>query len=193
MKKTNLTGADALLLLLFLDNQTPIDGAVRLTKMMFLFENEIAPVLKTKNIELDNLPEFFAYNYGPFSKDIYEQLELFSSIKFIKINNLKAKEELVEVDDWQEQPFENETVESEKDAELDEDGKYFQYVIEKMGISFVKERILPNVSNDIIQLLTDFKKKINSLSPKAILKYVYTNYPDYTKNSVIKDEVLSSE
>ena len=193
MKKTNLTGADALLLLLFLDNQTPIDGAVRLTKMMFLFENEIAPVLKTKNIELDNLPEFFAYNYGPFSKDIYEQLELFSSIKFIKINNLKAKEELVEVDDWQEQPFENETVESEKDAELDEDGKYFQYVIEKMGISFVKERILPNVSNDIIQLLTDFKKKINSLSPKAILKYVYTNYPDYTKNSVIKDEVLGSE
>ena len=193
MKKTKLTGADALLLLLFLDNQTPIDGAVRLTKMMFLFENEIAPVLKTKNIELNNLPEFFAYNYGPFSKDIYEQLELFSSIKFIKINNLKAKEELVEVDDWQEQPFENETVESEKDAELDEDGKYFQYVIEKMGISFVKERILPNVSNDIIQLLTDFKKKINSLSPKAILKYVYTNYPDYTKNSVIKDEVLGSE
>ena len=193
MKKTKLTGADALLLLLFLDNQTPIDGAVRLTKMMFLFENEIAPVLKTKNIELNNLPEFFAYNYGPFSKDIYEQLELFSSIKFIKINNLKAKEELVEVDDWQEQPFENETVESEKDAELDEDGKYFQYVIEKMGISFVNERILPNVSNDIIQLLTDFKKKINSLSPKAILKYVYTNYPDYTKNSVIKDEVLGSE
>ena len=88
MKKTNLTGADALLLLLFLDNQTPIDGAVRLTKMMFLFENEIAPVLKTKNIELDNLPEFFAYNYGPFSKDIYEQLELFSSIKFIKINRI---------------------------------------------------------------------------------------------------------
>ncbi len=193
MKKNKLTGADALLLLLFLDNQTPIDGAVRLTKMMFLFENEIAPILKNNGIILDNLPEFFAYNYGPFSKDIYEQLELFSNIDFIKINNLKAKEELVEVDDWQEQPFENETVESEKDIELDEDGKYYQYVIEDLGISFVNDEIIPNVSEDAIKLLTDFKKKIVSLSPKAILKYVYTNYPEYTKNSVIKDEVLGSE
>lgn len=30
-----MTGADALLLLLYLDNQNPIDGAIRLTKMMF--------------------------------------------------------------------------------------------------------------------------------------------------------------
>ena len=118
---------------------------------------------------------------------------MFSSINFIKINNLKAKEELLEVDDWQEQPFENETVESDKEDELEEDGKYFQYVIEKLGVSFVKEEILPNVSNDTIQLLTRFKKKIVSLSPNAILKYVYTNYPDYTKNSVIRDEVLGSE
>ena len=142
---------------------------------------------------LDNLPEFFAYNYGPFSKDIYEQLELFSNINFIRIKNLKAKEELVEVDDWQEQPFENETIESDKDDELNEDGKYYQYVLENLGASFVKEKIMPNVSDNIIKFLTDFKRKIVSLSPKAILKYVYTNYPDYTKNSVIKDEVLGSE
>lgn len=193
MKKTKLTGADALLLLLFLDNQKPIDGAIRLTKMMFLFEYEIAPILKNNGVELDNLPEFFAYNYGPFSKDIYEQLELFSNINFIRIKNLKAKEELVEVDDWQEQPFENETIESDKDDELNEDGKYYQYVLENLGTSFVKEKILPNVSDNIIKFLTDFKRKIVSLSPKAILKYVYTNYPDYTKNSVIKDEVLGSE
>ena len=50
MKKTKLTGADALLLLLFLDNQKPIDGAIRLTKMMFLFEHEIAPILKNNGV-----------------------------------------------------------------------------------------------------------------------------------------------
>ena len=72
MKKTKLTGADALLLLLFLDDKKPIDGAIRLTKMMFLFEKEIAPILKKNGIELDNPPVFFAYNYGPFSKDVYE-------------------------------------------------------------------------------------------------------------------------
>ncbi len=76
--KSKLTGADALLLLLYLDNQSVINGAVRLTKMMFLFENEIAPNMKNGEIDIEKLPKFFPYNYGPFSKDVYEQLGLFS-------------------------------------------------------------------------------------------------------------------
>ena len=79
-----LIGADYLLLLLYLNEKEPIKGAVRLTKMMFLFEKQIAPVLKEKGLESDKLPEFFAYNYGPFSKDIYQQLDLFKSINFIE-------------------------------------------------------------------------------------------------------------
>ena len=46
-------------------------GAIRLTKMMFLFEKEIAPALKAKGLESDNLPGFIAYNFGPFSKEDY--------------------------------------------------------------------------------------------------------------------------
>ena len=36
MKATKLTGADFLLILLYLNEMEPIKGAVRLTKMMFL-------------------------------------------------------------------------------------------------------------------------------------------------------------
>ena len=74
MSNKKLNGADYLLLLLYLDNKSPILGAIRLEKMMFLFNNEIAPRLKETGLDSDKLPEFIAYNFGPFSKDVYEQV-----------------------------------------------------------------------------------------------------------------------
>lgn len=88
-----------------MNNKEPILGAVRLEKMMFLFNMEIAPILKEKGLESDKLPGFIPYNFGPFSKDVYEQVELFKGIKFIQITDLKATEEMVEVDDLEEMSY----------------------------------------------------------------------------------------
>lgn len=128
-----LTGADYLLLLLYLNNHTPICGAVRLTKMMFLFKKEISEALKKKNIECGKLPEFIPYNFGPFSKDVYEQVELFSNIGFIKVTDINAIEDMGEVDDWEESPFIDETVEQE-DGYIRQNGKYLKYEIERLGM-----------------------------------------------------------
>lgn len=187
-----LTGADYLLLLIYLNNHTPIYGAVRLTKMMFLFNKEISEALKKKNIECGKLPEFIPYNFGPFSKDVYEQVELFSNIGFIKVTDINAIEDMGEVDDWEESPFIDETVEQE-DGYIRQDGKYLKYEIENLGIDFVEQKILPNVTPEQKEILEMFKSKITSLSPKQILKYVYTKYPEFTENSLIKDEVLGHE
>ena len=78
-----LSSSDYLLLLLDLDNREPIVGAIRLMKMMFLFDKEISPVISKKGAKVDVMPEFVAYDFGPFSKDIYEQIELFQNLKFI--------------------------------------------------------------------------------------------------------------
>lgn len=187
-----LAGADYLLLLLYLNNHTPIYGAVRLTKMMFLFNKEISEALKKKNIECGKLPEFIPYNFGPFSKDVYEQVELFSNIGFIKVTDINAIEDMGEVDDWEESPFIDETIEQE-DGYIRQDGKYLKYEIENLGIDFVEQKILPNVTPEQKEILEMFKSKITSLSPKQILKYVYTKYPEFTENSLIKDEVLGHE
>lgn len=187
-----LTGADYLLLLLYLNNHTPIYGAVRLTKMMFLFNKEISEALKKKNIECGKLPEFIPYNFGPFSKDVYEQVELFSNIGFIKVTDINAIEDMGEVDDWEESPFIDETIEQE-DGYIRQDGKYLKYEIKSLGIDFVEQKILPNVTPEQKEILEMFKSKITSLSPKQILKYVYTKYPEFTENSLIKDEVLGHE
>ena len=94
MANKKLNGADYLLLLLYLDNGNPIRGAVRLMKMMFLFEKEIAPLLKNKGLDSNKLPEFIAYDFGAFSKDVYEQIDLFKSIEFIIVKNIEADEEM---------------------------------------------------------------------------------------------------
>ena len=160
-----LNGADYLLLLLYLDNKKPILGAIRLEKMMFLFNMEIAPLLKQKGLDVDKLPEFIPYNYGPFSKDVYEQIELFKGIKFIQVTDLKATEEMVEVDDLEEMSFEDASFVNEmtsKGYELKADGTYYKYSLLKMGEDYVIEKILPSINDEQKALLEEFKKtKIN--------------------------------
>ncbi len=186
-----LNGADFLLLLLYLNDKEPILGAIRLEKMMFLFNMEIAPMLSEKGLKSDKLPEFIAYNYGPFSKDVYEQIELFKGIKFIQVTDLNATEEMVEVDDLEELYFVDEM--TNKGFVLKADGKYYKYTLIKMGENYVVDRILPNVNDEQKSLLEMFKKKITSINPKQLLKYVYSKYPDYTTKSLIKNEVLDDE
>lgn len=142
------------------------------------------------------MPEFIAYNYGPFSKDVYEQVELFKGIKFIQVTDLKATEEMVEVDDLEEMSYEDVSFVNEmasKGYKLKTDGTYYKYSLLKMGENYVVENILPSVNDEQKILLETFKRKITSIYPKQLLKYVYSKYPDYTTKSLIKDEVLDDE
>ena len=92
-KQSKLTGADYLLLLLYMDNCSPINGAIRVTKMMFLFNKEIAPLLRKAGAKIndDDLPDFLAYNYGPFSKAFSSQSSTSSisslAYKFLDFTN----------------------------------------------------------------------------------------------------------
>ena len=193
-KKEKLTGADYLLLMLYLNNGKPIKSAVRLTKMMFLFNQEIAPLLQKKGLEIneEDLPQFLAYNYGPFSKDVYEQLELFQNIEFLKVRNLNVNEEMDEADDWEENAFIDEITEQPSRYENRYDGKFKQYELLARGADYVHSNIIPKLTQDQIKVLIEFKNKISQTPVKEILRYVYIKYPDMTENSLIKDEVLGN-
>ena len=162
--------------------------------MMFLFNKEIAPQLRKAGatINEEDLPDFLAYNYGPFSKDVYEQLELFQSIGFVKSKNLYASEEMLEVDDWEENAFETEFSEGASKYSNNQDGRFMQYRLLSLGKKYVEAEILPNQEKAQLDILSAFKQRIVSLSPKMILRYVYTKYPEMTEKSLIKDEVLGT-
>lgn len=185
-----LLGSDYLLLLLYLNNKEPVRGAVRLTKMMFLFNKQIVPALKKEGLDSKNLPEFIAYNYGPFSKDLYEQVELFSGINFIQVKDLNEKEDMSSVDNFIEKEFVDECYEDEDETKTE--NNYWEYCITDVGSGFVETELLTQITDRQLKLLSQYKKKITDMSIKQLLHYVYTRYPEYTERSIIKDEVLKN-
>lgn len=199
MSNEKLTGADYLLILLYLDNCSVIKGAIRLMKMMFLFEKEIKKMLE--NIKHKSLFNFEPFNFGPFSKEVYQQIEFFSSIKFISVKSIdindndKDEYKMIESDDYEESIFINEMFSQDKDFVKEDDYKFFQYKIESEGIRYVESEIFSKklLAESQRELLAKFKQKINSMTPQQILKYVYTKYPEYTTKSKIKNKVLKNE
>ncbi|WP_308149414.1 hypothetical protein [Spiroplasma sp. AdecLV25b] len=184
MKQKKLKGADYLLLLLYLDNKKPIKSLTRLVKMMFLFNKEVVHNIKD-NVKLNLLPEFIVYNFGPFSRDVYEQVELFRSLKFIEVASNSRVEEMGAFDNFELAA----SCDDDKEFEVDPLYIMYEYRIAQNGINYVEQKILPLESN-VIDLLTRFKQKITTLTIKQILYYVYNKYPNYINKSLIKDEVL---
>lgn len=189
-----LSSSDYLLLLLDLDDRKPIVGAIRLMKMMFLFDKEISPIISKKGAKLDVMPEFVAYDFGPFSKDIYEQIELFQNLKFIKTDSVSTNDSTDELDDWEtlygEDIFDVELKDGYR--KLNIDYKSIKYAIEDRGHRYVEKMIIPELSKEVLDLLLNFKKKLNSITTQQLLYYVYSRYEKYTTESKIKTRVLGT-
>jgi len=190
MPNLKLSGKHILLLLLYSPGETPnynepIIGRTRIMKMMFLFDKKVKKeILKDSNIELISFPEFFAWNYGPFSKDVFNDLEFFINNGFIEGNPLQVERseiELSEYENWMEDyVFNGEdelllNIEAQECFQLTENGK-----------KFVAEKIYEKLSENQRNIIIIFKKSINKATLNAILRYVYLDYPDYTRKSKIK-------
>ncbi len=193
MSKGNLKGKDLLLVLLYVNGKTdkinePIIGKTRLTKMVFLFEKEL--LKKFKNINEDSLPEFFAYDYGPFSKELLDDIRFFQMIDFINEESLDYKLTEPEIEEYI-YDINDDIGYGENVDVFDVDiPKEVAYSLTQKGIKFVEEKLLDQFNKDQLELLSNFKSKINKLSLNAILNYVYNKYPDSASNSLIKDNYI---
>lgn len=180
---------DILLLLLFapgVNNEVndSIVGRTKLVKAIFLFKKEVWKAFK-KDIELtdENMYEFFAWNYGPFSKQIYDDINFFLLRNFIEVTSVDGDmilEEAAEWDYWLKSTGSNDEVNefNEEAISLTELGKKFT--------SQLYESLEANQKN----LLSEFKKRIQTIQLRALLRYVYSNYPEETTKSQIKEQIL---
>lgn len=191
MDRLKLSGKHILLLLLYSPGATPdfnepIIGRTRIIKMMFLFERKIMKdFLKNSDIEFTSLPEFFAWNYGPFSKDIYDDVEFFINNEFVAskpLDNEKTEIELQEFENWMD------------DYLINEEDELFSNIINQecfqlteKGIKFVEEKIYQKLTSNQKSILIKFKESINEVTLEAIIRYVYLEYPEYSIKSKIKD------
>lgn len=197
MDKKDLSGKDLLLAILYCPGvngkkNEPIIGRTKLTKMMFLFEKEIYKKF-FKEIEIINLPNFEPYHFGPFSKDVFDDLKFFISIGLINTSETdipiasadKFECEAI-IDEEAMGEWVNATFDCSEEVEL-------QYFLSKKGEQYVEEKLWNRFSEQQQKNLQLFKSKINTITLDALLRYVYNKYPEYTTKSIIADKYVNKE
>ncbi|MCK4819824.1 hypothetical protein KA005_28930, partial [bacterium] len=170
----------------------PISGRTRLMKMGFLFKEEIlSDFQKDKTFDEVDLPEYFAWKYGPFSSELINDLEFLVNQEYIcrtedgsTVSDLVVSEvEFREYEFWVEDIDEFQTKEYNEEV--------FELTVEK-GIPKAKE-IWDKLSKNQKKYLHEFKEVLNRAPLSRIIEYVYKKYrkKGYIDNSLIRERYLS--
>lgn len=176
---------DLVLLLLFAKGPAgkiaePVTGITRLTKLLFLLEKET---------DVENDFRFVPYKMGPYSAEINPVLEFLTSFP-------SPDTPLVEVGNGQDTPgvspeqsrYIEDLASSEDSAQqlAAQNNKTFR--LTDKGIK-VAQHVWEEQKEETRQAFERIKQTYGGLSLRRLLKYVYTQYPDMTENSEIKDWV----
>lgn len=186
---------DILLLLLYSPGSgeqvnDPIIGRTRFTKQLFLFKNEVlAHFKKGTSIDEDNFYQFFPWNFGPFSRDVYDDLTFFKLRKFVTSeysNEDVLPESAEEYGEWIRM---TRATSSGDESDIISEFQEEKYSLTEKGVLYT-ENLYDLLSRDQKKLLKEFKARTQKVPLRALLKYVYSNYTEFTTKSVIRDNVL---
>jgi uncharacterized protein YwgA len=142
------------LALMYAEDGEIIEGRTRLQKMVFLLEKELEELEKSPIDSSDY--DFIPYDYGPFSKKLYDDLDYLSKKGLI--------------DDIEE--------------EMDDGQVKYNYKITSKGEEFVESQLNSSDSELIRKLAEQMKRNYNSRPISSLIDYVYSEYPEYAENSV---------
>jgi len=199
MKKKELSGKDLLLTLLYCpgfksDPNEAIVGRTRITKMIYLFEKELYKKEFFNDMSII-LPEFEPYHYGPFSRELFDDLGFFISIGLIQteetsipISPADKSEFVLDADDSVDDEWAVATFDEPHEPKVE-----LKYSLSESGVKYVRENIWELFSPQQIENLSMFKKRINSISLDSLLNYIYNKYPDDTIKSRIADRYLAED
>lgn len=138
------------LALLAANNQKSIEGRTRLQKLIFLAQKEVEESTENKN-----LYDFVAYDYGPFAKEIYQD-----------IDSLKRRN-LIE----------------EKPEVLDDGVVTYHFTLTEKGKEFTSSTDFQN--DELLAELENKKERYADKNLQNLVEYVYSEYPEYAENSVL--------
>jgi hypothetical protein len=183
---------DVLLLLLYSpglhdDINEPIVGRTRLVKMLFLFKTEALQHFRSgTEISEGNFYEFFPWNFGPFSTQVYDDLTFFILRGFIEPEET-AEDPLPEsAAEWQRWLTASAADDEEEGFSSYEEQ---QFRLTDKGVQFAGQ-LYDGLSQAQKKLLQAFKARLGRTPLRAILRYVYEKYPEQIDRSQIKEQVL---
>lgn len=168
-----LEGSDLVLLMLAAPTKVTsavnrVNGITRLEKLLFLVEKETEI---PATISKDKL-QFKAYDYGPFSKDVYQAVELLEEADLVK--------EVRVVD--------GKTIDSMEDADVTgavEGDEYVerQFLLTDKGVAVAK--LLSSHNPQVLPALSTIKDRYAARPLSSLIRHVYNEYPESAVNSKI--------
>jgi len=180
---------DVLLLLLYLPGAKgeigePISGRTRLMKIMYLLEKE--QIIK-KDLGISKGYSFEAYHYGPFSKQVYEDVDFLRNVELIESS---SGGDLSEVEQVEEGRIIEELTLGEEGYEYDTVFTEEVFQLTDRGQQFVENNLLQSLKPDAKDRIIEMKKDLGSLSLSSLLKYVYSKFPADAEKSLLKQYFL---
>lgn len=175
------SGIDLMLVLLYAPGRTgkfceEISGTTRLVKLLFLLTKEG----KFTDIEKDF--SFEAHDYGPWSGEIFDNIEALKEMEMLSLEEkmLESPQEIVDEMEWIRQTAE---------AYVPMQKKLLIYSLTFRG-EMVGKKLYERLSPDERARVERTKRKFNYMSLDQLLKYIYTNYPQVTIKSKIKEKII---
>jgi uncharacterized protein YwgA len=182
---------DYLLLIFYANKQAPLKGRTRLQKTAFLFEKEVLKQYQfDKRFDIVETMDFKPYHYGPFSKKVFQFVDLFENLGLVQVGSEKNQENRLDADIFIDDLLQ------EDDRELNEDSSEVDanyipvYGLTEKGKDYVEVKLWLHLHPDQKQALDRLKKNCVETPLKLLLKHVYTSYPDSAADSQIKEEIL---
>lgn len=146
-----------------------VDGVTRLEKLLYLVERE-TPVTE----KVGDRFEFKPYHFGPYSRAVYEAVELLEEAGLLREDRVFAGGVLDEV-------------EEEAMVVDDTEGVERRFLLTDDGIAVAD--LLANQYPQVIKHLTEIKDKYSGMSLSSLIRVVYTKYPESAVQSRIRDQI----
>lgn len=141
------------LALMYAEEGSKIEGRTRLQKLVFLLEQELQE--QSEQLEQQPTYDFIPYDYGPFSKELYDELDRLRARDFIEVSEEK----------------------------MDDGQKKYDYKITEDGKEFVR-RSSSAENRLVLKLAESLKQEYNDVLLSNLIEEVYSEFPEYAENSV---------
>ena len=143
------------LALAYVGDEEPIDGRTRLQKMVFVVQQELA---ESGDLRRDQMYDFFAYDYGPFSKELAEAIDEMIAAGLL----------------------------NEDEVAYDDDGNIkYLYELNPEGRRLIEQELSAAGVQSLFEKARRIKHRFNhELSLPQVIDEVYAEYPEYTENSI---------
>jgi uncharacterized protein YwgA len=171
------SGLDLLIALLYTNNQERIEGVTRLVKLLFLLVKEGG----FKEFEKEY--GFEAYNYGPWSSQVFDFTETLKELGLVMVE----ERELTAFEDRDFDLIEAEINVSEV-PEIKEN-RIQIFSLTQDGVK-VGEVIYKNLSNEERERIEAIKRRYNKMPLSDLLRYIYARFPQFTIKSLIQRKIV---